>query len=432
MNRRPDSVVASLHDILASSPGARVQTGPFGSQLHADEYAADGVPVIMPQDIVAGLISDSKIARITEERASTLLRHRLRAGDIVLSRRGDLTKCAVISPQQEGWLCGTGCLLLRPGNAINSDWLAAIYRHDDCQRQIGAVAVGSTMVNLNTRIVSSLKIPRTPRVDQDRIAEIVDSTNQSIRGTERLIAKLRNVRGGLIADLLSRGIDEAGSVRDPTTNPRQFVRTRFGLLPKSWDLREIGDACSLIVDCPHNTPRFVDDGVLVARTSNIRNGQFSSSEASYVSEEQYWERVSRAEPMPGDLIFTREAPVGEAFVIPPGLRICLGQRVMLIRPDDAVLDSWYLLAQIYSGFVRSRIEALTAGTTNPHLNVGDLRRFLIPIPSIREQQEIATRISGVDERIRATTAGLGKLRLLKEGLTHALLGGRVRVRPEGA
>ncbi|MET8251483.1 restriction endonuclease subunit S [Micromonospora sp. NPDC005197] len=202
--------VDQLANRLALSPGAVVQTGPFGSQLHAHEYVRHGVPVVMPQDIAGGRIDDSGAARVTEARASMLSRHRLRAGDVVLARRGDLTKCAVVSPGQQGWLCGTGCLLLRPGVAVNSDWLAAMYRHDICQRQIAAVAVGSTMVNLNTGILLSLKIPWPSRQEQDRIADALRTHEQSIDRTRCERDKLRHLKQGLMEDLLTGRVRSVG------------------------------------------------------------------------------------------------------------------------------------------------------------------------------------------------------------------------------
>ena len=100
----------------------------------------------------------------------------------------------------------------------------------------------------------------------------------------------------------------------------QFIVSQLGLLPRNWRICEVGSACSLIVDCPHTTPTFRDEGILVARTANIRDGRFVVEGASYVDEQEFRTRILRAEPQAGDVIFTREAPVGEAFVVP--LLVC--------------------------------------------------------------------------------------------------------------
>ena len=98
---------------------------------------------------------------------------------------------------------------------------------------------------------------------------------------------------------------------------------RIVFLPRSWRICDIGAVCSLVVDCPQYHPIFRGEGTLVARTTNIRDGRFNLQGASYVDEKEYLARIVRAEPRAGDLIFTREAPVGEAFVVPTWMRICL-------------------------------------------------------------------------------------------------------------
>ena len=121
--------------------------------------------------------------------------------------------------------------------------------------------------------------------------------------------------------------------------------------------------------------------------------------------------------------------MGEAFVIPAGMKICLGQRVMLLRPRLNVLSANVLLAQIYSGAVHERIGSLTSGTTNPHLNVAEVRDFMIPIPPYVEQIKIGERISAVSNRLSKEVFELAKLKLQKSGLMDDLITGRVRVTP---
>jgi hypothetical protein len=103
--------------------GGLLQTGPFGSQLHASDYAEEGVPVVMPQDLVDRRISTARIARVSQETADGLMRHMLRTGDVVYSRRGDVERHARVTAREERWLCGTGCLLVRMG----SQWPSPAY-----------------------------------------------------------------------------------------------------------------------------------------------------------------------------------------------------------------------------------------------------------------------------------------------------------------
>ncbi len=140
-----------LKDILENS-GGHLQTGPFGSQLHAHEYTFEGVPFVMPQNINDGKIKEREIARILESRAQSLYRHRLKIGDIIIARRGELSRAASISKIEQGWVCGSGCFILRLGGSnLDARFFSHIYRNEMVQRQVVGLAVGSTMPSLNNR-----------------------------------------------------------------------------------------------------------------------------------------------------------------------------------------------------------------------------------------------------------------------------------------
>jgi len=195
---------------LIREHGGLIQTGPFGSQLHAHDYVEEGVPVVMPQDILAGRIDLGQAARIPESTAGVLARHRMRVGDVVFSRRGDLSRCAAITVREVGWLCGTGCLLVRPpAKVLRATWLALAYRHDIGQRYVRAHAVGSTMPNLNTSILSGLAIPVPSLDEQDRAIALVGNHESKTQLEVATHAKLLRIKKGLQAGLLS------GTVRVP-------------------------------------------------------------------------------------------------------------------------------------------------------------------------------------------------------------------------
>lgn len=184
--------------------GGLIQTGPFGSQLHSYDYVVDGVPVVMPQDINGGRISLDAIAQVTESTARGLARHRMVPGDVVFARRGDLRRCAEITIREKGWLCGTGCLLVRPPEAVlRADWLTLVYRHEWGQRHVRANAVGSTMANLNGSILAGLQIPLPPIEDQEAATDALSVQDTRISLERQYLMKLRALKNGLMSDLLS-------------------------------------------------------------------------------------------------------------------------------------------------------------------------------------------------------------------------------------
>jgi type I restriction enzyme S subunit len=192
---------------LISENGGFLQTGPFGSQLHSAEYTEEGVAVIMPQNMQAdGTIDYGTAAKISESRASLLARHRLRSGDVLFARRGDLSRCCVIRDGVVA-ICGTGCLLFRPPrDVVLPDWFVAVYRHDDCQKQIACRAVGTTMVNLNTQVLSDLLLYVPDIKEQERIAGRLDDIESRIAAERQMLSKLQWVKSGVSCDLLSGNV----------------------------------------------------------------------------------------------------------------------------------------------------------------------------------------------------------------------------------
>ena len=168
-----------------------IQTGPFGSQLHQSDYSEFGTPVVMPKDIVNGKIHVSSIARVESHHVERLSRHKISEGDILYSRRGDVGKCAYTDNSQKGWLCGTGCL------RVTIDTSKALPKFVFFQLQkkdtIGWIekhAIGATMLNLNTSILSNVPIELPPFATQQRIATILSRYDSLIENYQKQIKLL--------------------------------------------------------------------------------------------------------------------------------------------------------------------------------------------------------------------------------------------------
>jgi type I restriction enzyme S subunit len=192
-----------LSQIVVNDNG--LQTGPFGSQLHACDYTDAGVPVVMPKDIIGGGITDSTVARIPEELAnsSSLRKHRLRIGDIVFSRRGDIGRCGLVETTHQGWLCGTGCLRVRPCELVEPAFLNHRIRYHETLAWLNDNAVGQTMLNLNTAILGSVPLSLPPLHEQKKIAEILSQLDNAADAGGFEVFQLQSMKAGLLQDLLT-------------------------------------------------------------------------------------------------------------------------------------------------------------------------------------------------------------------------------------
>lgn len=185
-----------------------IQVGPFGSQLHQREYVADGIPVIMPKDIIDGRISGRTIARVTPEKASELKRHLLIPGDVLFARRGDLSKRALVNETQAGWLCGTGTVRVRSGK-LDGEILFRLSNTSSVNSWLMDNSVGATMPNLNSSIVAAIPL-RVPGNASEAVA-LLRAMDKYISGTTDLLSSAKELRSGLLSDLLSGAHEIPGS-----------------------------------------------------------------------------------------------------------------------------------------------------------------------------------------------------------------------------
>jgi type I restriction enzyme, S subunit len=146
------------------------------------------------------------------------------------------------------------------------------------------------------------------------------------------------------------------------------------------------------------------------------------SEVYYVSSEVYQQRIARLDPQPGDVVYSREGGIlGIACIIPSGIRVCLGQRMMLMRTNSEIYSSTLLMHVLNSPLILPRVRELTGGTASPHLNVKDIKAFRVPLLPIEEQQEIVRRVETLFAYADRLEARYTAARAQVERLTPALL-----------
>lgn len=262
--------------------GGNIQTGPFGSQLHQSDYVKDGVPFLMPVNIGENRVIIDNVKMITEHDRDRLSRYELRTGDILYSRRGDVERRALIREAEDGWVCGSGCLRVRFQNGgINPEFASYQLGAPSTREWIVRHAVGATMANLNTQILSDVPFVIPPIDIQKRIANILGSLDDKIElnrqmnktleemaqaifkswfvDFEPVKAKTAAKAAGLSSDAIQRAAmaaiaGKAASALDhlPTETlqslahkaslfPDAFEDSELGEIPKGWRVSTIGE-----------------------------------------------------------------------------------------------------------------------------------------------------------------------------------------------
>ena len=220
---------------------------------------------------------------------------------------------------------------------------------------------------------------------------------------EAFAGRLATTRGtGTAKDLLRASVarySRSDFQRSNNAHPHSPMAFESGPypLPEGWVWTNLGSVLTHLVDCVNDTPDFAesDTGLLGLKSTNIRPYTLDLSRRWFMRTADFdrWNR--RETPRPGDIVLTREAPMGYACAIPPGLRTCLTQRLMLLRPDtETVLTEW-LLHYLCSTQFRAEVQDQCRGLTTPHIRVKDAPRFLLPLAPLGEQRFIVAKLAAL-------------------------------------
>mgnify|MGYP003199790035 FL=1 len=151
-----------------------ISTGPFGSMLHKEDYVPEGIPVVNPANIINGGIIPLQSMMISEITAQRLSSYRLTTGMIVMGRRGEMGRCAIVGEAENGWLCGTGSFFMTPSPFVYSLYLILFFASPYAKNYLGGASIGETMNNLNHNILKSIPVPLPPFAEQQRIVKRVE------------------------------------------------------------------------------------------------------------------------------------------------------------------------------------------------------------------------------------------------------------------
>lgn len=184
-----------------------IQTGPFGSQLHAEDYIEDGIFVINPANIVEGCIVPDNRCSVTESKAQELSRHILDKGDIVFARRGEMGRCACFSGCSKQYLCGTGCIKIRCNANLMPEFISWFLQTSCVKQYLTLNSVGTTMANLNTTIISGIPVVYPPMSEQERIVKYIKNKiyeiDDALKNKLSIVDKFTEYKKSLIYEVVT-------------------------------------------------------------------------------------------------------------------------------------------------------------------------------------------------------------------------------------
>ena len=345
-----------------------IQTGPFGSQLHQSDYSVIGIPVVMPKDIIAGNIEEASIARVEQHHIDRLSRHMISYGDILYARRGDVGKCAFTKQNQEGWLCGTGCLRV----TINPDMANPKFVFFQLQKQetIGWItnhAIGSTMLNLNTTILSNAPVEIPSLRIQNRIVEILSRYDSLIENYQKQIKLLEEAAQRLYKEWF---VD----LRFPGHENTKIVDG----LPEGWEKKKLCEFTG-ITDGTHDSPKQVEIGLPLVTGRCIVDGSIDFSQAYNISEEDVIKINKRSAVEDGDILLSNIGTIGKVCRISKSGNYAV-KNMIIFKPHDAI-HSCFLHRFLTDNNTQMDFLQQAAGTSQKFVSLSFIRNTLILRPS---------------------------------------------------
>lgn len=391
-------------------------------------------PYVATADLVGGQVRPSEIVSFAERPARADLE--LRTGDVLQAKMKATDKALLVDSDMDGWLASTGFAQFSP-QAVGNDpefffhWVSSARFH----YLKDALCVGSTQQAISDRELSAIRIVLPLLEEQGRIAEILDTIDEAIRRTEQVIAKLQQMKQGLLRDLLARGIDGRGDPRDPVKQPREFRETPIGRIPTEWDLRPLRGWVSKDAPITYGIVQAGPDvpgGVPYIRTGDMA-GEALKLDGLPRTSNSIARSYARSTVRTGDIVYAIRATVGKALSVPRELDGAnLTQGTARISPGPET-GKRFLLWALRGWSVMRQVASVQKGTTYQEITLGQLREILVAAPRSRaEQDRIADTIDSIEQRLGEERRLGSKLREAKRGLMEDLLSGRVRVQsPEG-
>ena len=384
-----------------------LRTGPFGSALHKADYVSEGVPLVNPSHIRNGLLVPDSDIGVSGSMAQSLTEFRLQTGDIVMGRRGEMGRCAVVPPESSGWLCGTGSVIVRPRSAVLSRYLWRFLSSPSTVEQLNGDAVGSTMVNLNQGVLLGLNIPVPPLNEQTRIADKLDAVLARVDACrdrlDRIPGILKRFRQSVLAAATAGKLTEDWRGGIPVNWPKV----------KLHDVGVIGRGKSK--HRPRNDPRLFDGRYPFIQTGDVANatGIVRSHNQTYsdfgLAQSKLWPE--------GTLCITIAANIADTAVL--AYPACFPDSVVGFVADASKCKIEYIKWTI--DVIKDELERMAPATAQKNINLAILSEVVFALPPIEEQTEIVRRVESLFAFADRLEACYAAARAQVENLTPATL-----------
>ena len=415
-----DFKTRTLGDICDEGGGI-IKTGPFGTQLHQSDYKNEGVPVIMPKNIKQGKVSVDDIARIGNQDVSRLSNHRLKKGDIIYGRRGDIGRRALIGDRENGWLCGTGCLRLNLGNLVLDPVFLYYYLgQSQVISWIYNQAIGATMPNLNTDIIRSIPISYPPFPTQRKIAAILSAYDDLIENNTRRIKILEEMAQALYREWFVK-------FRFPGHEKVKMVESELGVIPEGW-LNNYSEFVNFLEGPGLRKWQYKESGIPFLNIRTLVGNDIDFSKVKYIDKDEVKKKYKHFLLEPHDHVVSSSGTIGRIVTIQNWhLPLMLNTSIIRMRPNTASVGKWQLKHFLQSEYFQNQIRAHATGAAQMNFGPSHLKQMWIIAPSEEIGQKYEKITGPMEELICKLVQKNVNLHRTRDLLLPKLISGEVDV-----
>ena len=391
---------------------AEIQTGPFGSQLHKDDYVLNGTPIVTVEHLGKRLFTEQNLPKVSDDDKQRLSKYILSEGDIVFSRVGSVDRCSYVDQTHDGWMFSGRCLRVRPDKSVLPLFLYYYFCLEETKQFVRNIAVGATMPSINTKLMSEVRVAIPEIESQQRIADILSSIDNKIELNEtineNLLQQLSEIYRSWYVDFsaVSKG----------------FASSEYGDIPSGWHYKQLGDVCQSI----SVTHKFDKEQLIFLNTGDIDNGQFLHSNYMPVKD---MPGQAKKTICPDDILYSEIRPANKhfAYVNFPSADYVVSTKLMVIRSKGIDSRRLYHFLTMKETLTELQLQAESRSGTFPQIRFDNVSKLPILIADAVTENTFTGILHSVYRQIESNIAENYKLAQIRDSLLPKLMTGELDI-----
>ena len=362
-----------------------------GYAFKSDKYVNDGVRIIRIANVQKGYIEDTSPVYYSVDDINAQ-KYALHEGDLLISLTGNVGRVGILTEQflPAALNQRVANIVVKDNRLLDKSFLFHLLNSDTFENKCIFSANGVAQKNLSTDWLKEVEIPLPPIDEQRKIAAVLDKNSD-------LTAKRRSQLDKLDELVKSR-----------------FVEMFGNFLGNQGEKTTLSDVCKIITDGTHQPPEFVPSGIPFLFVSNIVTNEITYDAEKFISEDTYNELIKRTPIELGDILLSTVGSYGHPAIVKSDKRFCFQRHIAYLKPKAELVDSVYLHSAILSDDVQRQIGENVKGIAQKTLNLSEIRKIKVQLPSMESQKRFAEMVTHIDKIKLQVRASLDKLEMLKK------------------